>query len=284
MKKAILVVSFGTTHLDTRQLTLDKIENKIIHEFKSYVIRRAFTSHIIIKVLKNRDGIDVDTPEEALDKLTCEGFEEVIVQPLHLIAGAEYDYITKVCEGYKKNFKNITLGRPILFYKGVVENLPDDYDILIESIKNIIPSYGITILMGHGSAHYSNASYSCLQLVLRDKGFDNVFIANVEGYPKLSDVLVWINKQNECSKYDNLKKEVNLIPLMVVAGEHAKNDMAGSTGTSWKNVLEKEGYKVNLYMHGLGEIKEFQDIYVKHIYDVIENNYKGYGGTKKGDA
>ena len=281
MRKAILAVSFGTTYEDTRKLTIDRIEERISETFKDYEIRRAFTAHRIINVLKMRDGVFVDTPEEALNKLMLEGFEEVIVQPLHLIPGEEYQYVMKVVENFKKSFKRISAGRPILFFKGFENQLPDDYETLVKAIEPIIPDSGTTIFMGHGSAHNANACYSCLQLVLQDKGFDNVYIANVEGYPSIENV---INKIKRSQKLiGESKTEVTLIPLMLVSGDHARNDMAGEQEDSFKNLLIKDGFKVNLYLHGLGELEGFQDIYIKHIEDVIENRYEGCGKTSKGD-
>ena len=280
MKKAILAVSFGTTHADTRKLTIDKIEERIGEAFPGYEVRRAFTAYIIINVLKIRDGIYIDTPEEALNKLVEEGYDEVIIQPLHIIPGAEYEYVMKVVDSYKGSFKKLTCGRPILFFKGGEEELPDDYEILVEAIETIIPKEGLTIFMGHGSTHIGNACYSCLQLVLQDKGYKNAYIANVEGYPDLENVIVKIKEHEKIHR--NVIREVTLIPLMLVAGDHAKNDMAGEEEDSFRSVLLKEGFKVNVHLHGLGEISGFQDIYNKHIEDVIESRYEGCGKTKKG--
>jgi len=279
MKKAILAVSFGTTYEDTRKLTIDKIEEKIRETFKEYEVRRAFTAHRIISVLKQRDGVVVNTPEEALNRLMLEGFEEIIVQPLHLIPGEEYQYVMKVVENFKKSFKKISAGRPILFHKGFGNQLPDDYETLVETIKPIIPSTGITVFMGHGSANNANACYSCLQLVLQDNGFNNVYIANVEGYPDIKNVINKIKRSQ--SLLDENKDSVTLIPLMVVSGDHAKNDMAGEGEDSFKNLLLNAGFKVNLHLHGLGELKNFQNIYIKHIEDVIENRYEVYGKGNK---
>lgn len=278
MKKAILAVSFGTTYEDTRKLTIDKIEERIIETFNEYEVRRAFTAHRIISVLKQRDGVVVNTPEEALNKLMLEGFEEIIVQPLHLIPGEEYQYVMKVVENFKQSFKKISARRPILFFKGFGDQLPDDYEALVAVIEPVIPNKGITVFMGHGSAHNANACYSCLQLVLQDKGYDNIYIANVDGYPDIENVINKIKKSQRLLKENNA--EVTLIPLMVVSGDHAKNDMAGEEEDSFKNLLLKEGFKVNVYLHGLGELEDFQNIYIKHIEDVIENRYEGYG---KGD-
>jgi len=276
MKKAILVVSFGTTYEDTKKVTIERIEERIRGTFKNYDIRRAFTSHIVIKVLKERDGIIEDTPEEALDKLIKEGYSEVIVQPLHLIPGKEYDYVKAVVNNYENKmiFQKLGLGRPVLYYKSEEEGIPDDYGVLVEAIKETIPKDNAVVYMGHGTIHPVNACYACLQSVLKDHGLEQVYIGTVEGYPTLQDVIRRLNK-------DEIK-EVTLIPLMLVAGNHVKNDMASDKENSWKNLLGKQGIKVNIYLHGLGEISKFQEIYLDHIRDVIENKYEGLGRTKKG--
>lgn len=276
MKKAILVVSFGTTYEDTRKLTIDRIEERVKESFKDYDKRRAFTAHKIIKVLKERDGIHEDTPEEALEKLKNEGFTEIIVQPLHLIPGEEYDYITAVVNKYKEDgsFEKIVLGRPALYFKGIEQHIPDDYEIFVDSLEEILNEYRNVVFMGHGSVHPSNACYPCLQSVLRDKDYENAYIGTVEGYPTIDDVVRWLKK-------DDIK-EVTLVPLMLVSGDHAKNDMAGDEEDSWKNILEGEGIKADICLRGLGEFKKFQDIYLQHIQDAIEGKYEGLGKTKKG--
>jgi sirohydrochlorin cobaltochelatase len=276
MKKAILVVSFGTTHEDTRRLTIDRIEERIGESFPGYEIRRAFTAHKIIDVLKRRDGIKVDTPEEALEKLKAEGFKEILVQPLHIIPGEEYDYVKLVVESFKTSgaFERIQLGRPALYFKGIEEDIPDDYSIMVEAVSELIPGEGAAVFMGHGSSHPANACYSCLQNVFYDKGFNSVYIGNVEGYPTIEDVIRLL-KRDEV-------RETTLIPLMLVAGDHAKNDMAGDEEDSWKSLLEGEGFKVNICLRGLGELKTFQDIYIKHIEDIMEGRYAAHGKTKKG--
>lgn len=277
MKKAILVVSFGTTHEDTRKVTIDAIEEKIKHTFVDYDMRRAFTSHIILKVLKNRDNIHVDTPEEALEKLKNEGYNEVIVQPLHVIPGVEFDYINNVVNRYKEDkvFKNIMVGRPLICFKGEEEGVPDDYSVMVEALSKQLPKRDIVILMGHGTNHIANAVYCCFESVLRDRGFKNVHVATVEGYPTLDRVIPNVIAEGV--------KEVTLMPLMLVAGDHAKNDMAGKDEDSWKSILEAEGFKVKIYLHGLGENTDVQDIYIQHIKEVINENFKNVGKTHKGN-
>lgn len=276
MKKAILVVSFGTTYGETRKNTIEAIENEIKAEFRDYEIRRAFTSHKIIKILRERDGILVDTPEEALEKLVSEGFDEVIVQSLHIMAGEEYDYVAKVVESFKTRlaFSKIVLGRPVLYYKGDGKEIPDDYSETVEAIRLQLPSKGAAVLMGHGTPHPANSSYTCLQWALRDHDINNVYIGTVEGYPTLEHIIKYLKKDNV--------KEVTLMPFMVVAGDHCMNDMASDEEDSWKSILEREGFKVNLFLKGMGENPKFRKIFVKHVEDVINDKYKDLGKTKKG--
>jgi len=276
MKKAILVVSFGTTYEDARKVTIDIIEEKIKHTFIDYDIRRAFTSHVILRVLKNRDNIYIDTPEEALQKLKNEGYSDVIVQPLHVIPGVEFDYINNVVKRYKssKAFENIVIGRPLICFKGEEDGVPDDYSIMLDALSKQLPHDDTVILMGHGTNHIANAVYCCFESVLRDRGFINVHVATVEGYPTLDRVIPNIMAQGST--------EVILMPLLLVAGDHAKNDMAGDSEDSWKSILEEKGFKVKTYLHGLGENSDVQDIYIQHINDVINKKYKNVGKTDKG--
>lgn len=271
MKKAILVVSFGTSYIDTLKKTIEKVEDRIRDEFKEYDIFRAFTSHMIIRSLKAKEGISVKTPGEALEQLYRDGYEEVILQPLHIMPGEEYHYVMIEMKKYKDKFKSIELGRPALYYQGI-EHLPQDYDIFIDAIKPLIAEDGATLFMGHGTAHPANSCYGCLQNRLIDLGYNNVFIGTVEGYPTLEDA----------EKRLNGHKKVTLAPLMLVAGDHARNDMAGDEEDSWKTILEEKGYEVEVKLVGLGELNGIQEMYVNHIKDTISGEYKGEGQTKKG--
>lgn len=274
MKKAILVVSFGTTYKETLKLTIGKIEDEIKNNYKEFEVRRAFTAHMIIKKLKDRDGLVVPTPEQALNKLYEEGYEEVIVQPLHIIPGEEFQYIRLVVEKFEKQkkFKSIKIGRPALHFHGSEEN-PDDYETFIEAIKDIIPKDKTMLFMGHGSNHPANSAFVALQSVFKYMQLDNVYIGTVEGYPTI-DMIIDILKRDGI-------KSVKLAPLMLVAGDHAINDMASDEEDSWKSILKSNGIDVELYMHGLGEIDSFRKIYINHIQDVIDNKYLNLGNTKK---
>ncbi len=262
-KKGILVVSFGTSYADTRKVTIEACENKIAASFQDYEVRRAFTSNIIRKKLQERDNIQIDSFEEALTKMKEDGFTEVVVQPLHIIPGEEYsEKIIEPAAQFQDSFKKLVIGRPIL------TNI-EDYKIAAEALKVQMPELKkdqAVVFMGHGTHHPANACYSCLQLVLNDT-YDNVFVGTVEGYPTLDNIIPQLKEAGV--------KEVTLMPYMLVAGDHANNDMAGDEEDSWKTILKKEGFTVKTYIHGLGENPEYQNIYVQHVQDCIEGNPMG---------
>lgn len=261
-KKAILVVSFGTSYADTRKVTIEACENVIKDAFPDYETRRAFTSNMIIKIMKERDNIQVDTPEEALQKLQAEGFTEVIVQPLHVIPGAEFHDVVNTVNQYKSAFETIRLGMPLLA-------ATHDYMVVADAITMQLPKMEeneAVVFMGHGTHHPANAAYAALERVFEDKGMDNLFMGTVEGYPALEHVI----KRLRTHKIE----KVTLMPFMLVAGDHAQNDMAGDEEDSWKMQLKQEGFVVETYLHGLGENAEMQKIYVQHIHDAISGEHE----------
>ena len=259
--KGILVVSFGTSILNVMNLCIKSTEDAIRCEFKDYDVRRAFTSGIIISKLKKDNNIYVDTVGEALLKKIQDGIEDVYIQPLHIIPGDEYDKLVSIAENYKSRLKKLVIGRPILYRE-------DDYRIAVKAFKNMMPSYDqnseALVLMGHGSSHPINASYSMLQNVFYDSGMKNVFIATVEGYPVLKNVIASLNERR--------LKGVVLMPFMLVAGNHVVEDMCGTDKNSWKNILQDKGFKTRTYLHGLGENPAFHSIYIQHIKDSIKGN------------
>ncbi|MBP2655321.1 MAG: Sirohydrochlorin cobaltochelatase [Firmicutes bacterium] len=268
-KKAILVVSFGTTYADTRKLTTEAVQNKISAVFPDYEVRHAFTSRIIIKKLAECDGIKVDTEKQALDKLKAEGYKEIIIQPLHIEPGDEYEKLMRVVDNYEKSkaFNKIAVGRPFLYYTGQ-EGKPDDYLAAIKALQMQFPKLGnheAIALMGHGGVNPANTAYAALQLKLEDAGLKKVYIFTVDGYP------TFYNLKNKLK--ENKIKKVVLMPLMLVAGNHANEDLAGDNKDSFKSQLIQAGYTVEIYLHGLGENSKVQDIYVEHINDAMEGKY-----------
>lgn len=259
VKPAILVVSFGTSFNDSRHITIGAIESAIREKFPDYDVRRAFTSQIIIDKLKERDGVVIDNVEEALDRLVADKVQEIVVQPTHLMNGYEYDDLAKALESYKDKFKKVALGEPLL-------SSDDDYYKVIAALESVSERYddGKTALvfMGHGTEAESNKVYSTLQDKLTAEGKKNYFIGTVEATPSIEDVLKGV-------KAAGLKKAV-LRPLMVVAGDHANNDMADlEDPESWASQLTAAGIEVECVLEGLGQIVEIDELYAAHAADAI---------------
>lgn len=257
-KKAILVISFGTSYQQTLNKTIKAIENDISDKFSEYEVRRAFTSGKIIEKLKKRDNIHIDNVTEALERLIEDGFDTVVCQPTHVMNGFEYDDMVSDIKKYKNKFKSLKTGLPLITsfddYSAVAKAIIDEFSYVEENEA--------LILMGHGTEHHANAAYACLDYKFKDEGGPNIFVGTVEGYPEIDSVMKRI-------KYLNPSK-VWLAPLMVVAGDHAINDMAGDDEDSWKPIIEKEGFDVEPVLRGLGEYKTIRHIYLSHVDDAIK--------------
>lgn len=255
-KQGILVVSFGTSYEETRKKTIGAIESRIREEFKGYVVYRAFTSKMILKKLK-KSGMNVNSVQEALEVMIKDGVtEEIIIQPTHVINGIENERMLADVEKYREYFGKVKYGVPLLTH-------PEDYKELAGIIRKTYPveEKEALVLMGHGSEHYSNSAYPAFEYVLKDLGFENIFVGTVEGYPSLEEVKVQLKREQ--------MQKVCLVPMMIVAGDHANNDMVGEED-SWKTELEQEGYLVRYQLKGLGEIREVQDMFVKHIKEALK--------------
>ena len=251
-KKAVLVVSFGTSHLDSCEKTIGAIEQEIAAAFPDREVRRAFTSGMILKKLKNRDGVEIDGVAEALGRLLDGGFTDVLVQPTHVMNGNEYEDMMREAAGFEGKFNQLRYGAPLL-------TSSEDYFQLIEAIREeVFPLLEdeLLVYMGHGSDHEANAVYSALNFMLSQKGIHNVVVGTVEAYPDLPAVLA-IAKQSG-------KKRIRLMPLMVVAGDHAKNDMAGGEEDSWDTAFRNAGFEVEAQPKGLGEYAAVRKLYVEH--------------------
>lgn len=257
MKKGIIVASFGTSYPETRKKCIESIENKITEKYPEYEVKRAFTSFRIIKKLKERDGIHIDTPSEALDKMIQSGIKEIHVQPLHIIPGFEYEKVKHavIMANHKEGVK-VTIGSPLL-------NQEEHYDQVIDALIKKLPKEKDSeafIFMGHGTEHFANACYSMLQNKLSDIRND-IYIANVEGYPEIDHIVTKV-----ADKY----KKITLLPLMLVAGDHAINDMAGEDEDSFKSILEEEGIEVTCILKGLGENEDIQNVFVSRIEEDLD--------------
>lgn len=253
-KPAVLVVSFGTSYNDTRDKTIGAIEKQIEKDYPDYQVRRAFTSQTIIDKLKERDNLEIDNVEEALDRLVSDGVKTLIVQPTHLMSGYEYDDLAAAVKEVEDKFDAVAMGSPLL-------TNDEDFDEVAAALPVITEKYNkegtAIVFMGHGTEHDSNGVYTKLQDQLTNSGADNYFIGTVEATPTLDDIVAAVKKGGY--------KKVVLQPLMVVAGDHANNDMAGDDDDSWKSVFEKEGFEVECVLSGLGEFEEIRSIYSAHV-------------------
>ena len=259
-KPVILVVSFGTSYNDSRHITIGAIEDAIREAYPDYDVRRAFTAQIIIDKLAERDGIVIDNFEQAMDKLVEEGVQKVIVQPTHLMAGYEYtDVLNSLQSNYADKFDAIVLGDPLL-------TSDEDYSEVVEAICDATAEYddGQTAIcfMGHGTEADSNGDYTHLQQVLTDAGHTSYFVGTVEATPTFDDVV-------EAAQAAGFTKAV-LRPLMVVAGDHANNDMADTEDPdSFASKFIAAGFEVECVVEGLGQLVAIDDIYVRHVADAI---------------
>ena len=258
MKKGIIVTSFGTTHEDTRKLCIEPIEKRVRDMFKEHLVLRAFTSRVIIFRLKKRDNYSVDNPTEALEKMRENGIKDVYIQPLLIIPGHEYDKLLKEVDIFLESNSdfNIKVGKPLL-------DDDKDYEKTITALDlgDDIPGEA-SIFMGHGSYHSGDYAYDKIEKVMRAKGHENVFMGTVEGEKTIEDIV-------EKLKEDKIQR-VNLKPFMLVAGDHAKNDMASEDDDSWKSILEANDIKVNVDICGLGETKAIQDMFKEHLRNAMQ--------------
>ncbi len=256
----LLVLSFGTSFNDSRRLTIGAIENALEAAFPDYSVRRGFTANIVIDHVNKRDGILIDDVDAALKRAQDNGVKNLVVQPTHLMNGLEYNDIVKQIASVSDAFDKVAIGEPLL-------TSDDDFKRVEEAIVNWTAEYddGKTAIcfMGHGTEADSNSVYQKMQDLLTADGHTNYFVGTVEATPSLEDVLAKVKEGGY--------ERVVLEPLMVVAGDHANNDMAGDEEDSWKSVFEKEGFKVECVLRGLGENEDIQKLYVEHAQAAIDS-------------
>ena len=251
-KIALLMVHFGTTHDDTRAVTIDAINRKVMQEFPQMEFREAYTSRIIMRRLAKR-GVRKLNPVEALAQLKSEGFTHVIVQSTNIIDGIEMESLRKDIDQMRPLFKEIRLGMPLLY-------TPEDYKQVIGCLAGKSKEKTFTILVGHGTYTPATAQYAMLDYMLQAEGHTDFAVGTVEGYPTLDNAVDRLQEQKKV-------KQVQLLPFMFVAGDHAKNDIAGDM----KEALEKKGYKVTPLLEGLGEQPAIQQIYIDHIRFILKH-------------
>lgn len=251
-KIALLMVHFGTTHDDTRAVTIDAINRKVMQEFPQMEFREAYTSRIIMRRLAKR-GVRKLNPVEALAQLKSEGFTHVIVQSTNIIDGIEMESLRKDIDQMRPLFKEIRLGMPLLY-------TPEDYKQVIGCLAGKSKEKTFTILVGHGTYTPATAQYAMLDYMLQAEGYTDFAVGTVEGYPTFDNAVDRLQEQKKI-------KQVQLLPFMFVAGDHAKNDIAGDM----KEALEKKGYKVTPLLEGLGEQPAIQQIYIDHIRFILKH-------------
>lgn len=256
----ILVVSFGTSYNDSRRLTIGAIENAIAEAFPDWSVRRGFTAQIIIDHVERRDGIHIDNVEEALERAIDNGVKNLIVQPTHLMAGIEYAELEETLAEYADSFDQVILGANLL-------DTDEDFAKVEQAMVDLLADYddGETALvyMGHGTEAESNAIYAKMQEQLTADGYENYYVGTVEAEPSLDDVLAAIEGKGY--------KKVILHDMMVVAGDHAHNDMADPEDPeSWYSTFAAAGYEVEALLDGLGEVPEIQQMYVEKVQASID--------------
>lgn len=256
-KKALLIVSFGSSFVDNRKASIDATEAAIAAAFPAYDKYTAFTSQIIIDIYADRDGIDYDHVEEAMEKIKKAGYGEVLVVPTHVINGEEYDEMMAAIEPYEDQITNLIVSQPLL-------TQASDYERVAHAIASELPETEDTtaiVLMGHGTHHHANSAYGTLDYVFKHKVDEHIYVGTVEGMPAFDDVLADLENKGY--------EKVLLLPLMIVAGDHAHNDMAGDEEDSWKVMLKGMGYDVTYIMQGLGELPAIQDLFIEHAKEAL---------------
>ena len=249
----LLVVSFGTSYNDSRRLTIGAIENAMKNAFPELSVRRAFTSQIIIDHVKSRDGEVIDNLTEALDRAVANNVKNLVVQPTHLMAGLEYNDILDEIAKYSDSFEKVVIGKNIL---DTDEDFKAVEKIITDATADLVDDDTAIVFMGHGTEAESNAVYAKMQDMLTADGFDHYFIGTVEATPSLEDVIAAVKEAGYT--------KVVLRPLMIVAGDHANNDMAGDEEGSWKDEFTKAGFEVTTVVEGLGQLEGIQNLLVEH--------------------
>ncbi len=263
-KKAVLVLSFGTRYAEALK-SIENIENHIQAACEGYDFFRVFTSNFLIRKIRQERGEEILSVEKVLSMLTEQGYEEVILQPTHMIRGEEYDKLMALILSKKESFQSMKIGTPLLTSE---QDYQDICKTILESLPHALAEDEACVLMGHGSPtgsrSGSNASYIHLEEVFRKIGADRVYVGTVEDVEGMNIECIRDRLVN-----DHIQKAV-ILPFLVVAGDHARNDMAGDQEDSWKNILEQAGIETEPIVRGMGEIDGIAEIYVRHMREAAD--------------
>ena len=276
----LLVVSFGTSYNDSRVNDIKSIEDALQEAYPDWSVRRAFTAQIIINHIQARDGEKIDNMTQALERAVANGVKNLVVQPTHLMHGAEYDEMCAAIDDYRDNFDAVSIAEPLLGEVGSDASVINaDKEAVakavaaaaveasgFDSLEAAREAGAAYVLLGHGTAHVAKVSYSQMSTQMQQLGYENVFIGTVEGEPEETACESVIEKV-QAAGYTT----VILRPLMVVAGDHANNDMAGSDDDSWKPMFEDAGFTVDCQIAGLGGIADIQTLYIAHTQAAIDS-------------
>ncbi|UYZ82678.1 sirohydrochlorin cobaltochelatase [Entomomonas sp. E2T0] len=256
MKKALLVVSFGTSYPETRIKNIETCEQAMRDICPDRDFFRSWTSHIIRRKIAERDQMYVDSPQQALERLIEQGYTDVVIQSLHIINGDEYEKITSEVLVYKDQFERMEIGKPLLTTFA-------DFEAVIEALKaqapNLQPDERV-LFMGHGTTHHTFAAYACIDHLFMDKKLPFIMGA-VESYPEIETILERLQR-------DKVRK-VHLMPFMIVAGDHAINDMASDEEDSWNSQIKALGIETECYLQGLGENEQIRALFAQHLLDAV---------------
>lgn len=278
-EKELLVVSFGTSFNDSRVADIKSIEDALQEANPDWSVRRAFTAQIIINHIQARDGEKIDNMEQALERAVANGVKQLVVQPTHLMHGAEYDEMCAAIDKVRDQFDSVEIAEPML---GEVGNDATVINADKEAVAKAVVAAALEesgyestaaakdagvayVLMGHGTAHVAKVTYSQMATQMANLGYENVFVGTVEGEPEETSCEAVIEAVKNAGY-----TTVVLRPLMVVAGDHANNDMAGADDDSWKTMFEAAGFTVNCQISGLGRIADVQALYVAHTKAAID--------------
>ena len=277
-EKEILVVSFGTSYNNSRAQDIQGIEEALEQAYPGWSVRRAFTAQIIINHVQARDGEVIDNMEQALERAAANGVKQLVVQSTHLMHGSEYDEMMDAVEAYRSRFESVAVAEPLLGEVGSDANVinPDKAavaraitaaalaDAGYDSLESAAADGTAFVFLGHGTAHVAKVSYSQMQTQVEALGYDNVWIGTVEGKPEETAAQAVIDAVKAAGY-----TKVVLRPLMVVAGDHANNDMAGEDPESWKSLFTAAGLEVDVQIAGLGSVPAVQQLYVDHTGEAM---------------